>query len=113
MLVSKLLRLPERGSDEAKKAVRLERQLGEARRVVKEQRARVAILERERDRLRVGVSPTTLGPRASLDAERLLDAAATALRASPPAGVESAYVDAFLRRKRRELVGLVRAAFSA
>jgi hypothetical protein len=108
VLVSKLLRLPEAPSPDARRAAKLVRQLDQARTAVKEQRARIAALERERERLR-GAAPA---PRGGLDAERLLDAAAAALRANPPAGVDAEYVDAFLGRRRGELVAVVRGAFS-
>ena len=87
--------------------VKLERQLADARRAVKEQRSKIAALERER----LGATGKVAG-RPGPDADRLLDAAAAALRANPPPGVDAAYVDAFLGRRRRELVGGVRAAFS-
>ncbi len=46
VLATKLLRLPERGSDEGKKVARLERELERARTTVKEQRAELARVER-------------------------------------------------------------------
>jgi len=60
------------------------------------------VVTRERDRLREerGVDPV-----------RLLDAAAGALRARPPEGVDGAYVEGFLVRNRGTLLGIVRGAF--
>ena len=43
-------------------------------------------------------------------AERVLDAATAVLRARPPAGVDVDYLDAFVRRHRDHLQGLVRGA---
>ena len=48
-----------------------------------------------------------------LKAEVLLDLAAGALRARPPAGVDAAYVEGFLARNRHQLLAIVAAAFPA
>lgn len=49
--------------------------------------------------------------RREVGAEWLLDAAGRALSANPPAGVDTAYVNGFLRRHRASLLDLVRGAF--
>ena len=49
----------------------------------------------------------------ALRAELLLDLAAGALRARPPAGVDVAYVEGFLARNRDQLLAIVAAAFPA
>ncbi|MDP2308683.1 MAG: hypothetical protein Q8P18_21860 [Pseudomonadota bacterium] len=46
-------------------------------------------------------------------ADRIFSVAARVMRASPPVGVDGAYVDAFLARRRGELVEIVRGAFGA
>jgi hypothetical protein len=50
-------------------------------------------------------------PGASSRAERLLEVAIGVLRARPPAGVEAAYIEGFVRRTRGALLGIVRGAF--
>ncbi len=115
VLATKLLRLPERETDETRRIAKLEKQLAAARDAVKAEKAANAALVRERERTaRVPASPT-LTPlvSASSSAERLLEVAIGALRARPPAGVEVAYIDGFLARNRRALLGIVRGAFPA
>ena len=51
--------------------------------------------------------------RRSSPAERVLDAAAAAMRARPPVGVDPDYLDAFVARHRASLVGLVQARMEA
>ncbi len=105
VLATKLLRLAQRESDDAKKVLRLERQLSNLRDAAKEAKRALAAVTRERDRLVVASA-------GAIDrAERLLEAAVGALRARPPAGVELAYVEGFVGRNRAALLGIVRGAF--
>jgi hypothetical protein len=78
--------------------------------------ALAAIVERERPPRgqRFGHPTTRLADaidrarhRARSPAERILDAAAAALRARPPAGVDPAYLDGFLARHRPTLLRVV------
>jgi hypothetical protein len=78
--------------------------------------ALAAIIERERPArgLRAGHPVTRLTDaidrtrrRRQSPAERVVDAAVGALRARPPEGVETAYLDGFLARHRAALVGIV------
>ena len=116
VLVTKVLRLPEKDTDEAKRLTRLDRQVTELREGAKEAKRVLAAVTRERDRLsgeliaerQVG-GPSVAA--ASSQAERLLEAAVGALRARPPAGVEVAYVEGFVGRNRGTLLGIVRGAF--
>ena len=113
VLATKLLRLPERESEDTRRIAKLEKQLVVAREAVKAERAANAALVRERERAgRVLVEPT-VAPlvSATSSAERLLEVAVGALRARPPAGVEAAYIDGFLARNRGALLGIVRGAF--
>ena len=107
VLVTKLLRLPERESDETRRIARLERQLAVAREAVKVEKAANAALVRERERLAAAPRPSAPLPRA----ERLLDVAVGALWAAPPAGIDPVYVEGFVVRNRAMLLGIVRAAF--
>ena len=115
MLATKLLRLPERETDDTRRIAKLEKQLAAARDAVKAERAANAGLVRERDRAAKVQTPPALNPevRASSSAERLLEVAIGALRARPPVGVEVAYIDGFLARNRGTLLGIVRGAFPA
>ena len=104
-LVTRLLGLPARASEEQRQVEKLERALARSRATVGELRGRVAVLERER----ATVEPRGGGgPESS--AERILDVAVGALLARPPAGVDEAYVRGFLGRNRGELRGIVRGA---
>ncbi len=116
VLVTKVLRLPEKDSDEAKRLGRLDRQVAELREGAKEAKRVLAAVTRERDRLsgelvavRQGGGPSLAA--ASSRAERLLEVAVSALRARPPAGVEVAYVEGFVGRNRGALLGIVKGAF--
>ena len=116
VLVTKVLRLPEKDSDEAKRLGRLDRQVAELRDGAKEAKRVLAAVTRERDRLsgelvvaRQGGGPSVAA--ASSRAERLLEVAVGALRARPPAGVDVAYVEGFVGRNRGALLGIVRGAF--
>ncbi|MDP2314852.1 MAG: hypothetical protein Q8P41_18265 [Pseudomonadota bacterium] len=114
VLVTKVLRLPERESDEARKIARLERQVVDLREGAKEARRSLAAVTRERDRLAATASSPTprLAPtHGGSRAERLLDVAVGALWAAPPPGIEPAYVEGFVARNRGTLLGIVRGAF--
>ncbi len=109
VLATKLLRLPERETEDTRRIAKLEKQLAAARDAVKAEKAANAALVRERERAaRVQAAPS---PPAT-SAERLLEVAIGALRARPPLGVEVAYIDGFLARNRGALLGIVRGAFS-
>lgn len=107
VLVTKLLRLPERESDETRRIAKLERQLVAAREAVKVEKAANAVLVRERERLVAAPRPSVPVPRA----ERLLDVAVGALWAAPPAGIDPVYVEGFVARNRGALLAIVRGAF--
>ena len=116
VLVTKVLRLPEKDSDEAKQLARLDRQVTELREGAKEAKRVLAAVTRERDRLSGELIAERRGAGSSLAAassraERLLEVAVGALRARPPAGVEIAYVEGFVGRNRGTLLGIVRGAF--
>lgn len=103
VLVTKVLRLPEREGEDVRRVARLERQVADLREGAKEAKRALAAVTRERDRL--------YGERGGDRAERLLDAAVAALRARPPAGVKGEYVEGFVARNRAALIGMVRGAF--
>lgn len=111
VLVGKLLRLPERESEEAKRVARLERQVAELRDGAKEAKRALAAVTRERDRFAEEVAAGR-GDGADTNAERLLRAAVSAIRTTPPPGVSAAYLDAFIVRNRRALLAIVRRAFA-
>ena len=106
-LVSRLLKLPSRPTEDEKQIRRLTRSLERAR--VKgmglaKARARVDELQRELDELRGGgerkaPSDEDLEPVAD-PAEAVLVRAVAALRARPPIGVEPAYIERFVNRHR-------------
>lgn len=113
VLVTKLLRLPEKESDDAKRAARLERQVAELRDGAKEAKRVLATVVRERDRLAGAVDARAGVAGGGSRAEQLLEVAVVALRARPPPSVDRAYLDSFLRRQRTALLGMVAAAFGA
>lgn len=113
VLVTKVLRLPERESEEAKRVSRLERQVAELREGAKEAKRVLATVTRERDRLAAAaITPPALTPEVRGNrAERLLDVAVGALWAAPPPGIDPEYVEGFVARHRGTLLGIVRGAF--
>ncbi|MDP2317142.1 MAG: hypothetical protein Q8P41_29915 [Pseudomonadota bacterium] len=111
VLVSKLLRLPERESEELKRAARLERQVAELREGAREAKRSLAALTRERDRLAGNLATTRAADTGGSRAERMLEAAVVALRERPPAGIEASYVEKFVGRHREGLLEIVRASF--
>ena len=126
VLVQRVLGLPMKPTDDQKRIASLERQLARARAVRKDGRnvqALVARLEAElidarraldearaqsaRVRAACAVRCATCRCAVPSPAERVLDAAAAALRARPPTGVDVAYFDAFVTRHRSQLLTLV------
>jgi hypothetical protein len=116
VLVTNLLRLPRRKSDEQKRLERLERSLARAKEKAKgckqakaqvpELQAEIAQLRTELDQaLQVSGVPRPGGDKASA----VLDRVAAVLRDQPPAGVEPTHIDRFLNTHRPALLGLVRA----
>lgn len=98
LLAQKVLGLPEVPDGDAKRGVRLERDLDRMRATLKEQRTRIATLVRADVHRR---------------AEAVFDAAAELMRARPPEGIDSEYVVRFIRRQRLRLVALVATLFRA
>ncbi|MEQ1505803.1 MAG: hypothetical protein ABMB14_26445 [Myxococcota bacterium] len=94
LLVQKVLGLPEVDGGDAKRAARLELDLERIRATVKEQRGRIAALVRAEDQRR---------------AAAIFEAAASAIRSRPPAGVDLNYVTAFLTRQRGALLRAIAA----
>jgi hypothetical protein len=84
--------LPEVEDRLTKRSARLERDLDTARRTMKDQQTRIAVLVRANARRK---------------AEAIFDTAATAMRENPPSGFDTEYVSGFLRRQRARLVSLV------
>lgn len=129
VLVQRVLGLPVRPSEEQKRITALERQLARARAARKDGRkaqahvtrleadlatARRELAEAQAESARVraecaGRCPTC---RPAGAADRVLDVAARVLRASPPPGVDVAYVDAFLQRHRERLRAVVDTALA-
>ena len=128
IMVAKVLALEVKPTDEQRRIARLERQLEKARTtggVGRRGKAQVAKLQAELDQARAelaealaesarvraacGEACGTCGSSRS-PADRVLDSAAGALRARPPAGVDAAYLDGFVQRHRGRLRGLVQAA---
>ncbi|MFH1467815.1 MAG: hypothetical protein ABIO70_25750 [Pseudomonadota bacterium] len=110
VLVTRLLGLPVKAGEDEKRAARLARDLERAKATVKEQKARIAALERGDSGT---TTPGTSGRRRQGPAERVLDAAVGAMRGRLPEGVEPAYLDGFLARHRTSLVEIVRARMEA
>ncbi|MCK6529699.1 hypothetical protein L6R50_19810 [Myxococcota bacterium] len=132
VLVARVLRLPVRESEEQKRIRALERQLAAAREAAARNRklsAEVARLERALAKARADLAaalerasaqasrecgercaPTGPVPASRRDAERIIHAAAGALRMRPPPGIDAAYIEAFVGRHRERLLGLVDAA---
>ncbi len=117
VLVTNLLRLPQKKSDEQKRLERLERSLARTRekaRGCKKAKAQVPELQAEIAQLRAELNQALRAsgaPRPDPDpAAAVLERVAVALRAQPPAGVEPAYIDRFLNTHRPALHGLVRSA---
>ena len=132
ILVAKLLRLTAKPSEDQRRVVRLERQLERTRasgRSGKQALAQVAKLElalvaaqaefaealAESKRVREACGaacPSCCNgdTRVPMTADRVLEAAVAALRSQPPAGVDRAYLDAFVTRHHPHLRGLVRGA---
>ncbi len=117
VLVTNLLHLPQKKSDEQKRLERLERSLARTREKAKgckkakaqvpELQAEIAQLRAELDQaLQASGAPQPDTDRASV----LLERVAAVLRAQPPAGVDPAYIDHFLNTHRPALHGLVRSA---
>ncbi len=115
VLVTNLLRLPQKKNAEQKRLERLERSLARARvkargckqakAQVPELRAEIVQLRAELDQaLRISGAPQPGADRAIAVLERV----AAVLRAQPPAGVEPATIDRFLNTHRPTLLGLVR-----
>ncbi|MCK6530608.1 hypothetical protein L6R50_24610, partial [Myxococcota bacterium] len=126
VLVQGVLRLPVKVSEEQKRIAALERQLARARTArqegrraaaevarlqaaVNEARAGLAAAEAESARVRATCEARCPTCTCADPAERVLKAAAGAVVANPPAGLDSAYVAAFVDRHREYLVALVRA----
>jgi hypothetical protein len=105
VLVTKVLRLPERDAEGFRRIAKLERTVLDLREGAPETKRALVAVTRERDRL---VAVRSAG---ESRAEKLLDMAVGVLRARPPFGVEAAYVDGFVGRNRRVLLGIVRGAF--
>jgi len=122
VMVTKVLGLKLKPSDEQKHIARLERQLERAR--GRGGGAKAARLERDLARARAeltealaesqrvsrscGATCPSCGPRDTAD--QVLDAAVAAISARPPSGIDPAYLQAFLQRHRDRLRGLVRTA---
>ena len=131
VLVQRVLGLPVKATDDQKRIASLERQLARARADKKDGRKAQALVTRlegelaEARREVVDAQAESARVRAACDARcatcrsvdairagRVLDAAATALRARPPMGVDLAYFDAFLTRHRGQLLALVEGALN-
>ena len=130
VLVQRVLGLPVRPSDDQKRVAVLERQLARARADKKDGRKALALVARleaelaeahreiteaqaESARVRAACDAGCATCRAaSSPADRVLDAAASVLRATPPAGVDIAYLDTFLTRHRGQLRALVEGALA-
>ncbi|MCK6527705.1 hypothetical protein L6R50_09120 [Myxococcota bacterium] len=129
ILVEGVLRLPVKVTEEQKRIAALERQLARARAARLEERrsatevarlqaalddARAALAEAEAESARVRVASEARCPTCGCadPAALVLDAAAAAVAARPPAGVDAAYVAAFVGRHRDRLVALVRAGLA-
>jgi len=117
VLVTNLLRLPQKKSDEQKRLERLERSLARAKEKAKgckkakaqlpELQAEIAQLRAELDQ----VLQASRAPQPDADpASAVLERVAAVLRAQPPTGVEPAYIERFLNTHRPALHGLVRTA---
>ncbi len=116
VLVTNLLRLPQKKSDEQKRLERLERSLVRAKEKAKgckQAKAQVPELQAEIAQLRTELDQalqTSGAPRPGGDkASAVLDRVAAVLRDQPPAGVEPTHIDRFLNTHRPALLGLVRA----
>ena len=115
VLVTNLLRLPVKKSDEQKRLERLERSLVRAREQAKgckQAKARIPELQVEIAQLRAELDQALQAsgaPQPDADpASAVLERVAAVLRAQPPAGVEPATIDRFLNTHRPALLGLVR-----
>ncbi len=127
VLAQRVLGLPIKPSDEAKRIVRLERELAKAREGTRSGRRASAEVERlqaalDEARAELAAAVAESGAvRAACDrscgtcscpasrAERVLDAAVAAMRAAPPAGISARDVDGFAGRNRSALIGIVEA----
>jgi hypothetical protein len=105
VLVGKLLKVTEPESGEARKVLRMERQIAELRAALRDERGRAAAERVARGAGSVQAVPSQREHPGVPDerAERLLNAAVAVLRARPPAGVSVGYVETFVRRHREML----------
>lgn len=129
VLVQRVLGLPMKPTDDARRIARLERELAKARSSAKASQRASARVERlqvelgaaqaelttavARSREVGGECKRACAACAGLPATRVLDAALGALRASPPAGFDADEVAAFAERNRAALLGLVEAAVAS
>lgn len=102
ILVQKLLRLPERKGADARRVVRLERQVGELRAAVAEGKRLVARLSR---------SAPAPAPAPAVRSSSILRTVVRQVAANPPAGWTRAEIVAFADRHEAHLARLVSAAF--
>ena len=129
VLVQRVLGLPVKPTDDQKRIASLERQLARARADKKDGRKAQGLVQRLEGELAnaqrelAEAQAESARVRAACDArcatcrcgepsraDRVVDAAASVLRARPPAGVDVAYLDTFLARHRGQLLGLVEGA---
>ena len=105
VLVGKLLKVGEPESEDARRVAKLTKELEKERGTVREQRVKIAELNRVRTQRGRGL-------REGVDAERLLEAVVGLLRARPPVGVDAGYVEGFVARNRAGMLEVVRGAFA-
>lgn len=120
VLVTRVLRLPVRESEEQKRIRALERQLATAREAAGRNRALQALVARleralakARAELGEALATASAGVRRECgvpEAERIVEAAVAALRMRPPPGFTTAEVDGFVGRNRGRLRGIVEGA---